>query len=292
MAKKMNDFATKSDKNARLTYFIKEGTQDLSLSLLYNWMAFRSQPILPKTGPEHLLRTLGVDALEAFALPNIPQAVRDQVKQNQLKMAEARYKDLRREFGDVDRIKETKKVVHFPEPPDRGDRRYSTHDLPEPKPKPITEFVTTHQFQLDLDDLDNEIRKVKRERNDLRSYKPQYPEVAGKVEQVFRSVGDLSNPITQLGTEWMITGLANLVKNYREVRKVRGQKGGLEGKKVFMPKSEEHRYQGNRYQSSDRRNEYAKRQDYDRHDKHDRVYYGRSKQDDVKAQEEYALKGS
>lgn len=70
-----------------------------------------------------------------------------------------------------------------------------------------------------------------------------------------------SNPPTQLGLGMMKDGWDRFRKNFKEVRRVRKEKGGLPGKSVHMPK-DEHR---------------GRREERRQHDhKDDKVYYGRS----------------
>ncbi len=80
-----------------------------------------------------------------------------------------------------------------------------------------------------------------------------------------------SNPATNLGLSMMIDGVSTLFKNFKEVKKVRKEKGGLAGKKVEMPKKGGWQDRGDRggYRGGHReKNNWQ--------DKKDKVYYGQS----------------
>ncbi len=109
-----------------------------------------------------------------------------------------------------------------------------------------------------------------------------------------------SNPVTMMGMEWMASGVGTLIGNIIAVRKARNERGGLSGKKVFMPREDKyhrddyrrrdeyHKRDDNR-SWQDRRPQQDRRQD-DRQGK-DRVYYGKGRSD-AKKLEEYELKGA
>lgn len=63
-------------KNPKLYYFVREGTQDLAIGALYNFIAFRSQPLLPQTEPKHLLASLATNAGESFFSKDMDQRVK------------------------------------------------------------------------------------------------------------------------------------------------------------------------------------------------------------------------
>lgn len=84
-----------------------------------------------------------------------------------------------------------------------------------------------------------------------------------------------SNPATWLGIDMMVGGAVELAKNIRAVQKIRKERGGLEGKKVYMPRQDEKR-------SYDSRRSFSGKQEY----KREKVYYGRSKWDDKQQEEE------
>ncbi len=76
-----------------------------------------------------------------------------------------------------------------------------------------------------------------------------------------------SNPATQLGLGMMKDGWDRFRKNWKEVQRVRKEKGGLEGKKVYMPKKEY------RWKQEDRKPQ-------------EKVYYGKSNWTKSKDEEE------
>lgn len=77
-----------------------------------------------------------------------------------------------------------------------------------------------------------------------------------------------SNPATQLGVDMMISGVKTLLTNFKEVRKVRKEKGGLEGKPVYMPKKQ-----------------WGREEPHNQH-KDAKVYYGKSSWAKPKEEEE------
>lgn len=64
--------------NSRLSYFIREGSQDLAIGAVNNIIAFRAQPLLQKAEAKHLIGSLGVDAGVAFLAPSLGKDVHDQ----------------------------------------------------------------------------------------------------------------------------------------------------------------------------------------------------------------------
>lgn len=256
MAEAMNKFAQSSDFNARMYYLIKEGTQDLSLAIFYNFLAFRSQPLLPKAEPKHLLRSLTADAIEAFARPispKLPGVVQLEAKLNTNRILDAQINDL------------DEKIAFY------AGRSY-------------WDKASEHQAfpMADLSEKLKQRRGVLVEQVDptVKQVDPTVkPKLQGKAEEFIYKAVDISNPVTMLGIDMIGSGITSLIRNFREVRKVRSEKGGLEGKKVIMPKKEPWKDRGN-----DRR-PYEKRE-YNK----DKVYYGKSTWKDKKLQEEYDLK--
>ncbi len=250
MAEAMNKFAQSSDFNARMYYLIKEGTQDLSLAIFYNFLAFRSQPLLSKAEPKHLLRALTADAIEAFIKPispNLPKQVQYEAQQSTNKI-------LKDKIGEID------EKIAFNSGRFFYDKRNDTQSFPMGD---INEKLKKRQ-----EDLAKGIEVVAK------------PEEPPRLERLLSNVVDVSNPVTQLGIDMIGSGVTSLIRNFREVRKVRNEKGGLEGKKVFMPKKEPWKDRG-----SDRK-PYEKRE-YNK----DKVYYGKSNwREQQKLQEEYDLK--
>lgn len=249
MAEAMNKFAQSSDFNARMYHLIKEGTQDLSLAIFYNFLAFRSQPLLPKAEPKHLLRSLTADAIEAFATPispNLPGVVKLEAQLSTNRILDAQINDL------------DEKIAFY------AGRSYydkaSDHQT-----FPMSEL--SEKLKVRRDALEGQVKQI------------DIPKRQGRVEELIYKVVDVSNPVTMLGIDMIGSGITSLIRNFREVRKVRKEKGGMEGKKVAMPKKE-----GWKDRGSDRK-PYEKRE-YNK----DKVYYGKSNWRDKKLQEEYDLK--
>lgn len=297
MAEAMNRFANQNDKTARLTQFIKSGTQDLSIALFYNFMAFRSQPILPKAGPEHLVRSLGIDALEALTMPSIPAQIYDTANASDVAVNEAKLRSARRDLSDASRLRETTTVKEF-----ELDPNAPSGTLAEDFKKKIlkTQTVTKYEFEDQRRELQGKIRELKSQREVLNDYEPQYnPDTTPKVEKLIQSVLDASNPVTHLGIEWMASGVTTFIRNIKEVRKVRKEKGGLLGKNVVMPKNDERRWKGGGdkpWQKDRSWQDRRQQSDYKTRDEHpdsgkNKVYYGQSKSEEKKL-EEYELKGN
>lgn len=250
MAEAMNKFAGGSDFKARMYYLIKEGTQDLSLAIFYNFLAFRSQPLLPKAEPKHLLRALTADAVEAFATPispKLPGVVQLEAKLGTNRMIDAQINDL------------DEKIAFY------AGRSYydkaSDHQT-----FPMSEL--SEKLKQRRTALEGQVQQI------------QAPDRQGKVEELIYKTVDISNPVTMLGIDMIGGGITSLVRNFREVRKIRKESGGMEGKKVVIPKKE-----GWKDRGGDRK-PFEKR-DYNK----DKVYYGKSAwKDQQKLQEEYDLK--
>lgn len=250
MAEAMNKFAQSSDFNARMYYLIKEGTQDLSLAIFYNFLAFRSQPLLQKAEPKHLLRSLTADAIEAFTKPispNLPKQVQyeAQVSTNRIL---------------TQKIDEIEEKVAFNSGRSFYDKRNDTQSFPMGD---INEKLKDR-----VEELGKGIRQVDE------------PEQPPRLERLLYKIVDVSNPVTQLGIDMVVSGVVELIQNFKAVRKVRAEKGGLEGKKVLMPKKDSWKDRGNDRKPYEKR-EYNK----------DKVYYGKSNwREQQKLQEEYDLK--
>lgn len=261
MAEAMNRFARKSDLTARLNYFIKESTQDMTMAIFYNFLAFRSQPLLEKAKPTHLLRSLYTNAIAATALPSLPQQMRYEAAESTNSIIGKKQEALQDKMDQLMRSGRYNNETHeFDYPQATDDRINELH-------RQIGSLGLKYYSY----DNDNNV----------------LPPVPGKVEQVFLTAFDLSNPVTQLGVDMIGSGIQTLVKNFGEVRKMREAKGGLPGKQVFVPRPEGPK------PSFDRRNakpgfskpEYTKSAPK-------KVFYGQSDQDDLKRLEEYDLKGS
>lgn len=250
MAEAMNRFAQKSDFNARVYHLMKEGTQDLSLAIFYNFLAFRSQPLLPKAEPKHLLTALTTDAIEAFVKPispNLPGQIQFEAQRGTNAIVTEQIEAL------DDRIAQYAGRSYYDKASDK--QVFPMGDL---------------------------IEKLKVRQEGLRGRigQLQAPDAGGKVEQFIHKLVDISNPVTVLGIDMIAGGLTTLIRNFKEVRKVRKEKGGLEGKKVFMPKKESWKDRG-----GDRK-PYGERRDYSK----DKVYVAKANWKDKKLQEEYDLK--
>ncbi|MBP9814209.1 hypothetical protein KBC80_03350 [Candidatus Woesebacteria bacterium] len=90
----------------------------------------------------------------------------------------------------------------------------------------------------------------------------------------FNKILNYSNPATNLGLSMMIDGASTLFKNFKEVKKVRKEKGGLAGKKVEMPKKGGWQDRGDRGGFQPRGGD--RREQHSWQDKKDKVYYGQS----------------
>ncbi len=250
MAEAMNKFAQSSDFNARMYHLIKEGTQDLSLAIFYNFLAFRSQPLLLKAEPKHLLRSLTADAIEAFTKPispNLPGVVKLEAQLSTNRILDAQINDL------------DEKIAFY------SGRSYydKANDMQVFPMSEIAEKLKQRKTA-----LEGQVKQI------------EIPERQGKVEELIYKAVDISNPVTMLGIDMIGSGITSLIRNFREVRKVRKEKGGLEGKKVLMPKKDSWKDRGNDRKPYEKR-EYNK----------DKVYYGKSNwREQQKLQEEYDLK--
>lgn len=317
MAEALNTFALKNDRNARLAYIMKEGTQDLSLAIFYNFLAFRGQPLLPKVESKHLLASLGLDVAEGVFSPNLPIDINARAKKSQTALIESDLKRMRRDISDTrqqgNHAETVNKAINYLKVTDEmeqqtpGLRAAMKSIIDENAYQLIkSETIWVQDYPILIEAMRKEMGIRER---DLRKYSqpPEYK--PGKIEEFFRNGAYWSNPITHLGAEWMVGGVKTLIENYVAVRKARAEKGGLQGKKVFMPKEDrggrfdkkpwqgdkkpwEDRkpWQGDRKPWEDRRQQ-TDRRGSQPPDPDKRVYYGKGKSDD-KLLEEYELKGS
>jgi hypothetical protein len=204
---------------------------------LYNFIAFRSQPLLPKAEAKHLLGSIAGDVMEAMS-PGLDAEVKT-------KIVEPRVKDLGTRLTEVETILKQKQDAIVGKP-----NKEQNKELKEARKG--------------IHDTKVEIAKL------------QFPKAPdGGVVSALRTVLNLSNPVTVLGADMMFTGLTTLAKNFKDVRKMRKEKGGLEGKKVFMPKKDSWQDRG------------GKREKWQPNK--DKVYFGRSNMT-PKQQDEYDLK--
>lgn len=89
-----------------------------------------------------------------------------------------------------------------------------------------------------------------------------------------------ANPATILGLDWMVDGIVTLEENFRKVRKVRKDKGGLAGKTVEMPKNDD------KYKPKEWRNQRGKYENKGKwQGNKDTVYYGKSNWQQPKEEE-------
>lgn len=300
MAESLNTFALDSNRKARLTYFIKEGTQDISLAVFYNFFAFRGQPLFPKVEAKHLIRSLGVDAVEALLSPKLPDDIRGRAQQSQTAVIEADLKQMRRDINDVrnqgNHAVSVDEMAELRLPQDVKDKypgiENSLRSIINANKGNLTRKYT--EWVQDYPDLIRDMQDTMVNRADeLNEYKDVTTYVPGPIEDFVRNKLNFSNPITHLGVEWMASGVTTLWKNFWDVRKVRRERGGLEGKNVFMSKRDT-RYSGDRRPSYDRRQSSGGRYSPDRKQEYqkDKVYYGKGTYDDQKRLEEYELKGN
>lgn len=241
---------------SRLYYFIKEGTQDIAMGLLYNFMAFKGQPIFKKMEFKHVFTALTADAAEAFARPGVPEEVAVSLKDQ-------------KKFLDVS-----------------GELRATKENLANlehmfKKPDDYKEKASEYQ------------ESISRLEAQQQQWEPTVVPLTGW-KMWLRNGFTISNPVTHLSLDMMSSGLNALYKNIREVRKVRSERGGLEGKKVFIPRQGGDRSSGDRRPSYDRRQSSGGRYTPDRKQGYqkDKVYYGQAKHNDQKRLEEYELKGN
>lgn len=84
------------------------------------------------------------------------------------------------------------------------------------------------------------------------------PEISIRWQRKLRKYLKYSNPATVLGISMIADAGVTVFEHLRQVQQVRKEKGGLPGKKVFMPKGDEHRGYGDRKPFRERR-EYEKK---------------------------------
>lgn len=213
--------ASLSDKNPRLSHFIKEGTQDVALAALYNFIAYRSQPIFPQVESQHVLRSVATDALEAGFVKSIPSEMKSAASKMRQRQPEKSYNRGKFKSGP-----QQKKYPFGPE----GSAMQMVDYF---NPKYSTESVSSVKSYQQMD------RPV---------------EQRGVVGNIF----NLSNPVTQLGVEMVWNGLSTFAKNFSEARKNRQVKKWSGGKDITPPKGE-NVYYGNSHNKFSKKRGYDER---------------------------------
>lgn len=216
--------ASLSEKNPRLSHFIKEGTQDVALAALYNFIAYRSQPIFPQVESQHVLRSVATDAFEAAFVKSIPSEMKLAAKSIQQKKADP-WQGGRRPYA-------------------QPQKRYAVG--PEGSEQQMNEFFQKHRRPSDRGFSPRSYKRA--EQRPIATT----PDREGIIANVF----NISNPVTQLGVEMVWNGLSTFTKNFSEIRKNRKVKKWSGGKDMTPPKGE-NVYYGNSY------NKYNKKRGYD-----------------------------
>lgn len=237
------------DWKAKLSYLIKEGTQDLSIVGVYNFIAFRTQPIFEKAEAKHVLASFGFNVGELFFAPKM----KEEMHQNMSNAMARMQAESLLERAQLD-----------------ANREHTKYDGTDVSRRIADEAVV--EATRNLENIQG--RKM----------------IGSNAQTKIREILNVSNPVTMLGADMMWSGVRALIANFKEVQKTRREKGGLSGKKVFMPKKEDGWKKSDRGWQ-DRRQNQSDRWQHTENDK-DKVYYGKSRWGDEKRLEEYELKGS
>lgn len=213
-----------SEQHPRISHFVKEGTQDVALAALYNFIAYRSQPIFTQVESPHVLRSLTADALEAGFINSIPAEMKTAVSAiNQPKVD--RWQHQRRRF-----------------------RR------PKQKKYPLggegSEMMMNDFFK----------KKPSADMQAARISGKNTPGTVPERQGVLGNVFNLSNPVTQLGLEMVWSGMTTFAKNFSELRKTRKLNEWSGGKATVSGKGE-NVYYGNSHGKYTKRRGYDERLD-------------------------------
>jgi hypothetical protein len=191
-----------SEQHPRLSHFIKEGTQDVALAALYNFIAYRSQPIFTQVESPHVLRSLAADALEAGFIKTIP-----------------------------DEMKTAASAINQPKT-DRWQQQRRRFRRPKQKKYPMGgegAEMMMNEFFKKKPTGENNAKRVTGKNTDTPMSERQ-----GSLGNVF----NLSNPVTQLGLEMVWSGMTTFAKNFSELRKARKVNEWSGGKAASSPKGE------------------------------------------------------
>lgn len=216
--------AALSEKHPRISHFVKEGTQDVALAALYNFIAYRSQPIFTQVESQHVIRSLTADALEAGFVHSIPSEMKTVAKV--IKQPK------------VDRWQQGRD--RFKNPPAK---RYALGG--EGSEQQMNEFFSKKP---------SAGKQGERSRRPAKAPVIPMPERQGALGNIF----NLSNPVTQLGVEMMWNGLSTFAKNYKELRQTRKLKE-WSGGKGGAPNKGENVYYGNSYNKYNKKRGYDER---------------------------------
>lgn len=210
-------------KHVRWNYFVENTGKDLLTGFAYNAIAYFSGRMLPQAEAQHLLWSVGLNALEARGTKGLDSYV------NREATIDAQ-RDLEKEkILRETRLAETKAAVA----------------AAQGRSKELITRVQTDELaaQGNLDAVNNKIANLTIPEADVLKW-----------QTTIRKYLKHSNPATILGVDWLLDGLVTLFKNVGKVRKVRKERGGLPGQKVEMPASND------RWQNRDRREQGDKKQ--------------------------------
>ncbi len=219
--------AALTEKNPRLSHFVKEGTQDVALAALYNFIAYRSQPIFPQVESQHVLRSVAIDAFEAGFVKSIPSEMRNAAAMINKKQTDKIYRGSYRS-----KPSNRQKIPFGPE----GSAMLMDNYF---RSKPRTEKKASPRFSYQRADRGPALITTT-------------PDRQGIIGNMF----NISNPVTQLGVEMVWSGLSTFAKNFSEIRKNRKVKKWSGGKDIIPPKGE-NVYYGNSH------NKFSKKRGYD-----------------------------
>lgn len=294
VAEKLNKLVANDDTpyrwKTRLAYLMKEGSQDLAIATVYNMlMTFRAQQLFPKVKPEHLFASLSVDAIEALLSQTLPKDMERKAAESQNEINKRIYSELDDRIGRLKQngswSKPEKYEIKIEDLNKKNIWSLGTQiadevvedilDEVKKRNKKVFYGERTKWYQ-DNEELLKDLRNRKKElfkqidwqeNIDWKSRLPDHerPFHINQIEQVIRSVTNLSNPVSNLGIAMIGDSILTLKENYKKVHDERIRKGGLPGKSVSMPKQDRDR--GSGYKGQDKR---------PWEDRKDKVYYGKS----------------
>jgi hypothetical protein len=256
--KTRNELRQLEKSNVPLYSFIKQASKDLASGVIYNGLAYFSRPMLKPAEGSHMLAAVAINAAEAWGTPGLASHLQSQRAQAEKQKALDEVKYWR------DKVNASKKSI---------------------REAPQADAVAALKKQKAAQLAANRIT---------------VPEDTSMPWQTAfnENVLQYSNPATNLGVDMVVSGLKALHKNFKEVRKVRKEKGGLEGKKVFMPKKGDWKERPWQERQNKPQHEYQKpyqgNQDKPQREYHgkpgqDQVYYGKSHWKDSRKQPEVEL---
>lgn len=291
-------------EHPRIRYFVENATKNFVIGATYNGLAYFSRPMIPSIEAKHLLGSMAVSAADAMGQKGqlreqSSSEVKSLVQEAKLRATEASEREkayrmakenldpksveeaARKAWIDELNIKQTERREEWLNAFIEGKNR---EELMDTFPKPLSKHEYRRMRAKNKTAAAAEGQRVKDLHHKLLTEafhakialdkinsSVKYAEIKNESTQLnlkdkALALGVYVNPVTLLGFDWVVDGVATLVANTKKVRDLRKEYGGLQGKKVPIA-------------PSDARRRYTDRKPYDQKpfSNKDQVYYGKAR---------------